>query len=235
MNKLLVSNHDSKSMINKLLDNKDKKVFSITINYTSDSDLSDELTDLSNEKIPKLVNDAETETEFQISKFPNSRSCEKCCICNENSEVKNKYYDCLKLHLVCDMCFKLKNESHNKHNEKDSGCPVCRAKLNIKFKEPKDLSNEELIYFEKKNINKNNIYIHQNFKFNNNAMKTIIKFNDKQVELYYLNGKPYSYLDMNVGVDGFLYKYDNKYKMFYISVFQNKFQFWDMSRVNLDL
>lgn len=171
----------------------------------------------------------------------------ECSICYVNVTTPMEFFTCRKnyektteikypFHIICTKCI----EQHLLSNT--NTCPSCNADLCNEQKHPSILTAKELFHINKKLIPQKNIFIHQNFVLNANAKMTTLIFDntDKKkstikISLYNLNGAIMQYLDMFVCADGFLYKYDPKYERYHIAVQKGKFQFWDISRISLNL
>jgi hypothetical protein len=155
----------------------------------------------------------------------------ECSICYKkiDTEIK-KYFNCdISKHNICDQCF----INHKKEKDLVLGldkceCPVCRAPLDIYYKNPCMLSHDEKLKVDYKEIKKEQIFIHQNFVLRDNIAKVTTSCN---TELYTRGGKFATVGGMFVGVNGFLYEYNDEKKCYSLAVKQNKYQFWDNSRV----
>lgn len=157
-----------------------------------------------------------------------------CTICYTINNSKLAFYNCTKRHNICFQCY----ENHTNfvtNIMRNNTCPTCAADLKNEYKDPYLLTPIELSDLNIKNILKNNIHIHQHFKLQKNTH--IIKLSSNKTEIFFhaLNGKMLTYLDMFVCQNGFLYTYDTKCEIYHVAVSRNKFQFWDINKMILNL
>jgi hypothetical protein len=153
----------------------------------------------------------------------------KCIICYESNHSFIAYYDCSKMHNLCKNCF----ENHDDNSSTEgSKCPMCNAKLLKENANPSSLSILELKDIDIKTIKRKHIFIHQNFKLKK-SNNTIVS--DNNITFYISNGEIMKYMRMFVAQNGFLYLYNEQYECYHIAVHKDRYQFWDASRISLNL
>lgn len=161
-----------------------------------------------------------------------------CNICYTENTDGIKYFKCLKnyYHNICYDCFDRMREDMYREDQKNIlKCPTCKAHILNECKYPTTLSLKELVEIDTKKIYKQNIYPHMYFKKNPECKLLTIQSNNKIMKFYSLNGKMEQFNGMFICSDGFLYRYDNNYDIYYIGVTKGKYQFWDNTRVNIQL
>ncbi len=146
-----------------------------------------------------------------------------CVICLDKKGNKKIMFECDKYHPICDTCF----HSYYEKNASKITCPLCRAELLTEFKNPEDMSLWELLHINIKNIDKKNMeFIGIELDGIKNMKKSTICTDNSHVKLYTKNGNLYSFDDMFVSPNGFLYNYNKNYDAYVLSIKNNKFQCW---------
>jgi hypothetical protein len=158
----------------------------------------------------------------------------KCTVCFETNLSSKQYYCCTRVHNLCAICYH-KHSVSTLNSERSSKCPTCKSGLKNEFKQPIYLTVPEINSINVKELNVNSIYIHQNYKLQQDTDIIKICLNKTETFFHSCDGKIVMYLDMFVGKNGFLYSYNKRYKSYHIAVAKNKYQFWDASKMVLQL
>lgn len=181
---------------------------------------------------------------------------QSCIICQDHVKKPSEYFECwksfilsadakesvkeidkneslYKFHIICNKCFIRQSLIKNI-------CSICKAKLCKEHKNPQSLEVDELCTLDKRKIPQRNIYVYQNFELPPHAKIMTVDFDNSSgksiiMKLYSLGGKFMEYKSMLVGEDGFLYSYNTQYERYHIAIQKGRYQFWDASRISLDL
>ena len=177
----------------------------------------------------------------------NQFSDDICTVCYIQNLKKIQFYKCLKYHNLCESCFDKSNNITNNNDPDDSDndtnkntndtntCPTCRSSINLEFKHPSKLTLTELSKINLTLIRTRYIFIHQNFELlkKNKFAKILSDKNDLEIVLK--KGTFATFLGLYVAKNGFLYDYNTDHDIYYPAVHRGKFQFWDISKVSIDL
>ena len=155
-----------------------------------------------------------------------------CNICLNTHRNNIKYFDCTKDHNICFLCI---NNLLNFKNYIGPECPMCRAKMLFYYKNPSTFTKKELVDVDKTKILQFYIFIHQNFILNPNYFPMEIKTSKQNIVLYSLKGSLAKFANLYICEDGFLYDYDEQHDCYFLAVKKDKFQFWDASRIRINL
>jgi len=112
---------------------------------------------------------------------------------------------------------------------------MCRAKLLFYHNKPSSFTKKELTKIDKTKILQFNIFIYQNFILNSNYVPMEIKTNNQNIVLYSLKGSLAKFSNLYICNDGFMYDYDEQHDCYFLAVKKDKFQFWDSSRIRLNI
>ena len=176
-------------------------------------------------------NSIETKRNNDLSFSSNDKDI--CIVCNDLNDSKVAYYNCSKFHNLCKNCFDA--HDNNSHSAEGSKCPMCNAKLLKENQSPSQISIPELINLDLKTINHKHIFIHQNFKLKKTNNLVHITSGNTKIAFYIVNGEIMKYMRMFVAENGFLYSYNEDYECYHVAVYKNKYQFWDSSKISLNL
>ena len=155
-----------------------------------------------------------------------------CNICLNNHANNVKYFDCSKDHNLCFLCI---NTLLNSKADQEPECPMCRAKMLFYYRKPSTFTKKELTTINKAKILQFNIFIYQNFILNPNYVPMEIKTSNQNIVLYSLKGGLAKFSNLYICVDGFMYDYDEQHDCYFLAVKKDKFQFWDFSRIRLNI
>lgn len=150
-----------------------------------------------------------------------------CTVCYNENKNQTPFYKCLKYHNLCGDCF----NDYDNCTKWMSTCPTCRASLEPEFKNPSNLLFTEITNIKQNIIRPQDIYIHRNFKFKEQTSVCIVKTKESTIRLFLDNGKIMMFKGLFVAQDGFLYKYSNRYKTYYLAVTNNKYQLWNIYKM----
>jgi hypothetical protein len=127
---------------------------------------------------------------------------------------------------MCSNCY----ETHVIENKKLE-CPTCKKGLIKECYPPNKLKKSEIVKLDVNKILQRNIYIHQHFVLNRDYKVITLKSENNSIDVYGIKGIPMKYDGMLIGVNGFLYSYDEKTDLYYLAYKKQRFQFWDTSRI----
>lgn len=150
-----------------------------------------------------------------------------CIICFDKNDDKKLYFKCDKYHNLCRDCF-----NKNARSEK---CPMCKAEYINEYKNPNQLEELELSKINVRNIYPKYIFIHQDFISKLTKKTTIVYSDNRFIRLYSSHGSLDTFKTMFICDNGFLYNYSDELDIYYLAVRGGKYQFWDNSRVYINL
>jgi len=155
----------------------------------------------------------------------------KCTICLRNNTNKFiAYYKCTKPHNICSSCHS-EYVLTNINSPRRGKCPTCSACIIKEYEEPAKLTLSEIIQLEEEKIQVDKIFVHQNYRLQQDTEIMQICNEKSNIALYTLNGRILVYNNMFLGESGFLYNYDKINKTYHLAVDRNKYQFWNINLI----